>query len=129
MAAPSIVPLRFGTRTLGVVALEAYAPDAYPKRWRALSAGSSTPLHCHSPPLRSLTTSASWPPQERRRRLSREIHDGIAQELATLGYDVDDLPRRHATAPPDESSGTLAHSGPDHRAHARGPAFDLQPAQ
>lgn len=28
---------------------------------------------------------------EERRRLAREIHDGIAQELASLGYDMDDL--------------------------------------
>ena len=35
---------------------------------------------------------------EERRRLAREIHDGIAQELASLGYVVDDL----ASAPRDE---------------------------
>ena len=34
---------------------------------------------------------------EERRRLAREIHDGIAQELASLGYVVDDL----AAAPTD----------------------------
>ncbi len=28
---------------------------------------------------------------EERRRLAREIHDGIAQEIASLGYLVDDL--------------------------------------
>ena len=37
--------------------------------------------------VRSLATA------EERRRLAREIHDGIAQELASLGYVVDDLPR------------------------------------
>jgi signal transduction histidine kinase len=31
---------------------------------------------------------------EERRRLAREIHDGIAQELASLGYVVDDLAAR-----------------------------------
>ncbi len=35
--------------------------------------------------VRSIATS------EERRRLAREIHDGIAQELASLGYAVDDL--------------------------------------
>ncbi len=35
--------------------------------------------------MRSIATS------EERRRLAREIHDGIAQELASLGYAVDDL--------------------------------------
>ena len=28
---------------------------------------------------------------EERQRLAREIHDGIAQEIASLGYMVDDL--------------------------------------
>jgi signal transduction histidine kinase len=31
---------------------------------------------------------------EERRRLSREIHDGIAQDLAAIGYTIDDLLRR-----------------------------------
>ena len=38
--------------------------------------------------VRSLATA------EERRRLAREIHDGIAQELASLGYVVDDLAAR-----------------------------------
>jgi signal transduction histidine kinase len=36
---------------------------------------------------------------EERRRLSREIHDGIAQDLAAIGYTIDDLLRR--TPEPD----------------------------
>ena len=35
---------------------------------------------------------------EERRRLAREIHDGIAQELASLGYVVDDLAARVRTS-------------------------------
>jgi signal transduction histidine kinase len=35
---------------------------------------------------------------DERRRLAREIHDGIAQEIASLGYAVDDL-RRSAETP------------------------------
>ena len=38
--------------------------------------------------MRSIATA------EERRRLAREIHDGIAQELASLGYAVDDLTAR-----------------------------------
>ena len=38
--------------------------------------------------VRSLATA------EERRRLAREIHDGIAQELASMGYVVDDLAAR-----------------------------------
>jgi signal transduction histidine kinase len=37
---------------------------------------------------------------QERRRLAREIHDGIAQELASLGYLVDELAERPADAPP-----------------------------
>ena len=35
--------------------------------------------------VRSLAT------MEERQRLAREIHDGVAQEIASLGYTVDDL--------------------------------------
>ncbi len=36
---------------------------------------------------------------EERRRLAREIHDGIAQEIASLGYLVDDLSRERCSDP------------------------------
>ena len=38
---------------------------------------------------------------EERRRLAREIHDGIAQELASLGYLMDDLTARARQASDD----------------------------
>ena len=41
---------------------------------------------------------------QERRRLAREIHDGIAQELASVGYSVDDLTARARS----EASGDLA---------------------
>ena len=48
---------------------------------------------------------------EERRRLAREIHDGIAQELASLGYVVDDLSAEVATSPTcSPSSRTCAAS-------------------
>ena len=43
--------------------------------------------------LRTLATT------EERQRLAREIHDGIAQELASLGYVVDDLTARASDRP------------------------------
>ncbi len=44
--------------------------------------------------VRSLATA------EERQRLAREIHDGVAQEVASLGYLIDDI---RAQAPPDVS--------------------------
>ena len=38
---------------------------------------------------------------EERQRLAREIHDGVAQEIASLGYVVDDLA---ATTPSDAAA-------------------------
>jgi signal transduction histidine kinase len=48
--------------------------------------------------VRSIATS------EERRRLAREIHDGIAQELASLGYAIDDLV---AGASDEQTTGVL----------------------
>ena len=42
---------------------------------------------------------------QERRRLAREIHDGIAQELASLGYLVDELAERPAAASPADLRG------------------------
>jgi len=44
---------------------------------------------------------------EERRRLAREIHDGIAQEVASLGYVVDDLSARSTDADQQEDLATL----------------------
>jgi signal transduction histidine kinase len=95
----TVLPLRMGSRTFGVVALES---DRRPTPARGSSpAGDTrdlasattvvdeTALRLETALLfgevRSIATS------EERRRLAREIHDGIAQELASLGYAVDDL--------------------------------------
>ncbi len=44
---------------------------------------------------------------EERRRLAREIHDGIAQEIASLGYVVDDLSARSTDAEQREDLASL----------------------
>ena len=96
----AVLPLRMGDRTFGLVALESDP---------ALSAARGLPVLSLEPArltaatdlvddtalrletallfgeVRSIATS------EERRRLAREIHDGIAQELASLGYAIDDL--------------------------------------
>ena len=98
----TVLPLRMGSRTFGLVVLEtpARAPVARGNATHASSAEvrqlepamrlvEETALRLETALLfgevRSIATS------EERRRLAREIHDGIAQELASLGYAVDDL--------------------------------------
>jgi signal transduction histidine kinase len=90
------LPVRIGTRTIGVVVAdvsEFVAPDDLAALVRSTDEGAlrlETALLFDG--IRELAT------REERHRLAREIHDGIAQELASLGYLVDDLQAR-ATGP------------------------------
>jgi signal transduction histidine kinase len=96
----TVLPLRMGSRTFGLVALETKparvttakgtpATDPHRQLAPALHLVEDAALRLETAMLfgevRSIATS------EERRRLAREIHDGIAQELASLGYAVDDL--------------------------------------
>ena len=97
----TVLPLRMGSRTFGLVALETrrsaatnrsgfVAPPTDPRLMApAMELVDETALRLETALLfgevRSIATS------EERRRLAREIHDGVAQELASLGYAVDDL--------------------------------------
>lgn len=94
-----VLPLRMGERAFGLVALEcsgARGPrlatgnsPAVPQLDGARDLVDEAALRLETALLfgevRSIATS------EERRRLAREIHDGIAQELASLGYAIDDL--------------------------------------
>jgi signal transduction histidine kinase len=86
------IPLQIGLRTFGLVALERereFEPadlDAAVDVLEEQSLRLETALLFSE--VRTLATA------EERRRLAREIHDGIAQELASLGYVVDDLAAR-----------------------------------
>lgn len=83
------VPLQVGVRMVGVVVLETartQSGSALRDLRKALAE------HCVRldtallfDEVRTLATA------EERRRLAREIHDGIAQEIASLGYVVDEL--------------------------------------
>ena len=90
------VPVRIGTRTVGVVLADISEPvtsDELEALARSTDDGAfrlETALLFHE--IRELAT------REERHRLAREIHDGIAQELASLGYLVDDMQAR-ATGP------------------------------
>ncbi|ABK52747.1 putative signal transduction histidine kinase [Acidothermus cellulolyticus 11B] len=94
----AVYPLRVGDRQIGAVVLDgdgappgpalitdvdAVVEDAGIRLETALLFGE----------VRSLATT------EERRRLAREIHDGIAQELASLGYRIDDQIANATAAP------------------------------
>ncbi len=84
-----VVPLLAGVRTVGLLAIEADAPGAYPPpvagRVTALAAPAALRLEAALlfDEVRSLATN------EERQRLAREIHDGVAQELVMVGYGID----------------------------------------
>jgi signal transduction histidine kinase len=85
----AVLPLRAGSRIVGV--LLAHLPAAPPpgtlqEVMRDLDDHSfrlDTALVFDE--VRSIATA------EERRRLAREIHDGVAQEVVSMGYEVDDL--------------------------------------
>jgi signal transduction histidine kinase len=98
-AGHTVLPLRMGSRTFGLVVLETRSRPT-------LARGSATNAEVRQlePAMRLVEETAlrletallfgevrSIATSEERRRLAREIHDGIAQELASLGYAVDDL--------------------------------------
>ena len=84
-----VLPLRVGSRMIGIVMLDSKAPPP-PK---------SLPLLMREVDEQALRLDAalafdeirSIATMEERQRLAREIHDGVAQEIASLGYAVDDL--------------------------------------
>ena len=87
-----LLPMRVGGRTTGVVALETATGFSDEGIASAAAAAREAALRLETALLfgeiRSIAT------VEERRRLAREIHDGIAQELASLGYLMDDLTAR-----------------------------------
>jgi signal transduction histidine kinase len=86
-----VLPLRVGVRSVGLVGLESSMVNAYSATTirRMLSVSDDYALRLETALLfdevRVLAT------VEERRRVAREIHDGIAQELASLGYLIDAL--------------------------------------
>lgn len=86
-----VVPLLSGARTFGLVVLESGVAQAFPasaadhvfEEVAGLALQLQTGLAFDE--VRELAT------HEERRRLAREIHDGIAQELASLAYALDNV--------------------------------------
>ncbi|MGZ6826169.1 MAG: GAF domain-containing sensor histidine kinase [Mycobacteriales bacterium] len=85
------VPLAIGPSGFGVVALLSHQPQAYTSEQVAEAAATvrSVALALDTGLLfDEIRQSAT---AEERARLSREIHDGVAQDIASLGYVVDGL--------------------------------------
>lgn len=86
-----VVPLRTGLNTFGLLALEALpAAEVGPRQVQAVEeAAREAALRLGTSLLfdevRQVATT------EERRRLAREIHDGIAQEVAAIGFLLDEL--------------------------------------
>jgi signal transduction histidine kinase len=86
-----VLPLRIGVHSFGLVGVETEMRDAFqPEEIDAAARiADDTALRLETALLfddvRELAT------VEERRRLAREIHDGIAQELASVGYAIDGL--------------------------------------
>ncbi len=84
-----VLPLRVGVRMIGLVVAHAGEPPAAESMSLLMREVDEYALRIETAlafdEIRSIAT------QEERHRLAREIHDGIAQEIASLGYVVDDL--------------------------------------
>ncbi|MEI8083826.1 MAG: histidine kinase, partial [Actinomycetes bacterium] len=86
----AVLPLRLGGEIIGAVAMERDGPA-----WKPESLQSSQDL-MDSAALqidtgRLFSEVRAMATTEERHRLAREIHDGIAQEIASLGYVVDGI--------------------------------------
>lgn len=89
----AVIPLRVGLRTIGLIGMErTEAPFTEEQLAEAVRLSADGALRLETALLFSEVRSIAT--AEERRRLAREIHDGIAQELASLGYVVDDLSYR-----------------------------------
>lgn len=84
-----VLPLRVGSRMLGVVVADGPSTPSADTIAALMVEVDEHSLRLDTAlvfdEVRSIATA------EERHRLAREIHDGIAQELASLGYVVDDL--------------------------------------
>jgi signal transduction histidine kinase len=98
----AVIPVRVGQRTIALVGVERQHDRFHNSELSTATAWAAdyavrldTALLFSE--IRSIATT------EERRRLAREIHDGVAQELASLGYAIDDLAAR--TSSPDVKRG------------------------
>ncbi len=104
----AVLALRLGDRRVGLIGVERDGgPWSARHLGRAQSLADDAALRIDTGQLFSEVRALAT--VEERRRLAREIHDGVAQEVASLGYVVDDLSAR-ATDPDSKADlATLRH--------------------
>lgn len=89
----AVVALRLGDRRVGLIGFERESgPWSNRQLGRVQNVADDAALRIDTGQLFSEVRALAT--VEERRRLAREIHDGIAQEVASLGYIVDDLSAR-----------------------------------
>jgi signal transduction histidine kinase len=90
----AVLPLRIGLRTFGLIGIERSRGAPFEQAQIARAEGVLEELGLRLETALLFSEVRSLATAEERRRLAREIHDGIAQELASMGYVVDDLAAR-----------------------------------
>jgi len=87
----AVIPLTLGSRLVGVAVLQndSQQPFDYTALKKAVQRAHEYALRIDSGRIFTEVRQAAT--MEERRRLAREIHDGIAQELASVGYAMDAL--------------------------------------
>lgn len=102
----ALVPLTLGARLVGVAALQnGTQPFDSAAMKQALAGAQEAALRIDSGRLFADVRTAAT--TEERRRLAREIHDGIAQELASVGYALDALVADLQGTPAQQPAGEI----------------------
>jgi signal transduction histidine kinase len=86
----AVLPVRLGTRTIAVIGVERDT-DAIASHDLDIATAWAADYAIRLDTALIFAEIRGTATAEERRRLAREIHDGVAQELASLGYGIDDL--------------------------------------
>lgn len=90
------LPLRVGSRMIGVALVDSPHPMILEDTHTLMGLVDEHALRLDA--ALTFDEIRSFATMEERQRLAREIHDGIAQEIASLGYVVDDLTAQATSA-------------------------------
>lgn len=96
-----VAPLTGTAGTFGLVVLESGAPDAFTDSEVAVLAAAARRMSMRLETSLLFDEVRSVATAEERTRLAREMHDGVAQDLAFLGYRLDALRARADRGDPD----------------------------